>query len=459
MVDFDAIVSILSHSAASDAAFDSAERYPPGKCHPGTREAIMKKIMDWINDPTPQAGVLWLNGPAGSGKSAIAQSIAELLWRLHRDQYGGSFFFARNAIGRSDGGKLFSTLAYQLATQFPSIRPLINDVLYADPTISTKSLDVQLRALIIDPLIRAENWPKHTPTIIVDGLDECAGSDIQIAILNLISLSIMEHAIPIRFMIASRSEYWIEDMFKSSPLAANTRTLSLYDAEDANNDIEKYFVEQFIEIQIKHKRTLSSVEKPWPPVDIIRQLVEEASGQFIYASTVVKFVGYSSDYVDPREQLAILLASGPRRAPAFSDLDTLYATILSQLPKKSIPVLRVVMGVILLHIDVKVLEIFLGLDSGEISLVLSALSPLIIITPEHDHHDKILTMFLGHLLRKSEKIRFCHLSFREFLEDESRSEQFHINVASIVDQLIKPLFALICDTLHQKAEIAHHKSR
>jgi len=30
---------------------DSAERYPPGKCHSGTREKIINNIMDWINDP------------------------------------------------------------------------------------------------------------------------------------------------------------------------------------------------------------------------------------------------------------------------------------------------------------------------------------------------------------------------------------------------------------------------
>jgi thymidylate kinase len=35
--------------------------------------------MDWVKNPNKVALFLWLYGPAGTGKSAIAQTIAELL--------------------------------------------------------------------------------------------------------------------------------------------------------------------------------------------------------------------------------------------------------------------------------------------------------------------------------------------------------------------------------------------
>lgn len=358
-----------------------------------------------------------------------------------------------------DGAKLFSTLAYQLATHFPTIRPLVNDALYSDPALPTKSLDIQFQTLIIDPLSRAENWPTHTPTIIIDGLDECIDSNTQIAILNLVSLSVVEHRIPLRFLIASRSEYWIQDRFKSSPLLTSTRTLSLYDDKDANKDIEKYLVDQFAQIQKKHEHIMSSVEQPWPPAHVIRRFVEEASGQFIYASTVVKFVGFCSDYCDPREQLSILLTSGPHRAAAFSDLDILYKTILSQLPHQRRPVLRMVLGVILLGIDVKALEIFLGVDTGEISLVLGALSPLINIEPDHELHDEKTVKILGSSLIQKGRIRFCHLSIQEFLEDNSRSGHFSVDADQIAKKIMESLFALMVDTFQQKTEIAQHRFR
>src|SRR5271163_4456842 len=55
-----------------------SERYDPPRCHPSTRIAVLQHIMTWINDLQKLYLFMWLYGPAGAGKSAIAQSIAEL---------------------------------------------------------------------------------------------------------------------------------------------------------------------------------------------------------------------------------------------------------------------------------------------------------------------------------------------------------------------------------------------
>ena len=68
----------LAKRVAHGALHNAAERYDPPKCHPRTRETILRKIMDWIYSPEGQARHLWIYGPAGSGKSAIAQTIVEL---------------------------------------------------------------------------------------------------------------------------------------------------------------------------------------------------------------------------------------------------------------------------------------------------------------------------------------------------------------------------------------------
>ncbi|KAF8965443.1 hypothetical protein BDZ97DRAFT_1757278 [Flammula alnicola] len=41
---------LLQHKIAPGAFHNSAERYDPPKCHPHTRRAVLKKIMDWVTD-------------------------------------------------------------------------------------------------------------------------------------------------------------------------------------------------------------------------------------------------------------------------------------------------------------------------------------------------------------------------------------------------------------------------
>jgi adenylate kinase family enzyme len=76
--------------------------------------------MEWIDSPEGQARFLWIFGPAGSGKSAIAQTIAEICFKLNK--LAASFFFSRNAAARNNESMLITTLVYQLANSFPEMR-------------------------------------------------------------------------------------------------------------------------------------------------------------------------------------------------------------------------------------------------------------------------------------------------------------------------------------------------
>ena len=104
-------IQVLSQAISHGAMRDSAERDPPPRCHPGTREKVTKDIVRWIEEPNPCSNVLWVNGRAGVGKSALMQKIAE----LGIVYFGGCFFFRRGTPGCNVKDHLFSTLAYQLA--------------------------------------------------------------------------------------------------------------------------------------------------------------------------------------------------------------------------------------------------------------------------------------------------------------------------------------------------------
>ena len=45
------VIEHFGNWVASGAIYDSAERHSPPKCHPHTREVVLKKIMEWIEDP------------------------------------------------------------------------------------------------------------------------------------------------------------------------------------------------------------------------------------------------------------------------------------------------------------------------------------------------------------------------------------------------------------------------
>ncbi|TFK34304.1 hypothetical protein BDQ12DRAFT_689826 [Crucibulum laeve] len=71
-------IDILFENTSPGAVHNSAERFDPLKCHECTRKVVLKKLMDWVRDPLKSRKILWLYGPAGAGKSAIARRIAEL---------------------------------------------------------------------------------------------------------------------------------------------------------------------------------------------------------------------------------------------------------------------------------------------------------------------------------------------------------------------------------------------
>ncbi|KAF7372998.1 NACHT domain-containing protein [Mycena sanguinolenta] len=72
-------IDILHRMVALEAIHDSAESFPQPKCHPETRTKMLQDLCKWALDRNAQHSILWLHGPAGSGKSAIMQTLARKL--------------------------------------------------------------------------------------------------------------------------------------------------------------------------------------------------------------------------------------------------------------------------------------------------------------------------------------------------------------------------------------------
>ncbi|KAJ7241590.1 hypothetical protein C8J57DRAFT_1084904, partial [Mycena rebaudengoi] len=192
-------------------------RFPQPKCHPETRTKMLGVLESWTRGFGPERHwnierrILWLNGPAGAGKSAVAQSLC--LQLEANGHLGASFFFKRGNASRGNGNKLFPTIAYQLALHLPQLRGAIAQVVEKDPSIVDRSLSVQVERLIIEPCQMHLSGRRQPVPVIIDGLDECTGLQIQQEILQSINKILHDGSVDLRFLIASRPEAHIQEIF------------------------------------------------------------------------------------------------------------------------------------------------------------------------------------------------------------------------------------------------------
>ena len=420
------------------AIHDSSERFPPPNCHPDTRKAVQKIILDWIHSES-STSFFWLYGSAGAGKTAILQAIAEILCNPPESEsdenFGGSFFFSRGKKGRDDGHFLFSTIAYQLALKIPELRQHVNHIMELDPTLHTKSMDVQLRTLIIDALRHLSPLPQRPYLVIIDGLDECHDTATQQLILQLLCETITVHKLPLRYLIGSRPESHIRNSFDQESLYTVTRRVILDEKFNPGRDIEVFLRDGFAKI-CANNSILSHVEHPWPKEGVIDLLVQRSSGQFIYAATVLKFVG--AKFCSPTKQLTLVLKTD---ATAFSDLDQLYTQILSAYPRA----VNIVQALGIISVShgkqAEAMEDIFGMEKGELKLVLCGMSSLM-KDENDDAWDGLNSGPTSYSIP-----HFAHASFGDYLFDSSRSGPFHVNRQEYENRLTKRSFALIIQSI------------
>ncbi|KIM36447.1 hypothetical protein M413DRAFT_78269, partial [Hebeloma cylindrosporum] len=284
---------ILQHHVAQAAFHDSLERSDPPRCHPLTRRAILEKIMNWIWDPDNVKVFIWIYGPAGGGKTALAQSIAEMC--AAASSLGASFFFSRTVAGKKDFDRLVSTLAYQLALHIPEIREGIGLAIERDPTVFSRSLAKQMQVLIFQPLSAAAEDPSKKETmikrknvVVLDDFDECGDSSSQRDVLNVLSAQVKLLELPVFFLITSRPEQQIRVAFSKPELDSQTLAVALDEDLNPDDDIRLFLEQKFRELKVNHPSGSQLLDQ-WPSEDDIRHIVRQSSGQFIYAATVMKF--------------------------------------------------------------------------------------------------------------------------------------------------------------------------
>ncbi|KAJ7248350.1 hypothetical protein C8J57DRAFT_1724212 [Mycena rebaudengoi] len=416
---------ILYNNVSLEAIHDSADNDAQPKCYPETRTKMLEKLYNWciasewfrisdywraLDDPRREVlikglSVLWLYGPAGAGKSVIMRTLAEHLAEC--GQLGGSFFFKRGHPTCGNAQKLFTTLAYQLADNVPQIKPQISKIVANTPSVVSKSLKVQLLKLVTEPCRKFDT--SRPITFIIDGLDECNDPGVQQEVLRSIGNSIRKQDLfPLQFVIANRLEPHIHEIFQGSLFHKIHHS---FNVDNSFEDVRTYLEDEFARIHREHHETMAGVSSPWPSQEVIEYLLDKSSGYFIYASTVIKFVDDRN--FRPTEKLKALMDASHLESP-FSALDQLYTQILSAVPAhhRLLPILRA-----LEFFDFRLhpggIEQVLELKPGDVQLILRGLHSVLDV-PKYENDNGLW------------EISVHHASFRDFLNDQSRSGKFYV---------------------------------
>jgi hypothetical protein len=363
----------------------------------------------WSLDVSPGATpLIWLNGSAGAGKSAIAQEFAT---RSHKDgRLGGSFFFKRRHEERGTWNGLVATLAYQLAMFSPDLRATIQQLIEADKLLVGRTLSTQFNKLFISALKQTSSLYPH-PIIIIDGLDECDHHRIQAQVLRLLIGAIRVQQLRMRLLIVSRPEPHLRDILGNT--LDLCRHLELSADRSAYEDIRTYLCHEVSRIRREHSSSRISLPDSWPPQHALDHLVNKSSGIFIYASTVIRFV--DDEYFHPKERLESVLRLDPQ---STSPLDDLYTEILSSASHHPMlhRVLHAALGNPVLEPDPEEIDLVLDLSPGTARLCLRGLHSVLKIPPPQMSYRK--------------GVNVMHASLQDYFYDVGRSGEWCLSLPS-----------------------------
>ena len=391
-------------------------------CLKGTRETILGEIELWTKnfDKPP---VFWLNGLAGTGKSTIAQTIAERTFA--GGQLGASFFCSRDFEDRSNLRSIFPTLGFQLAQAYPEFRSKLVCTMQSDPQVTRESLYNQMDKLLVQPLKLSD----ISTVIIIDALDECKDEQPASTILSVLGQFVAE--IPkVKFIITSRPEPHIQSGFRLPPVAKATGVFILHNVEPSlvNADIRLFLKQSSLELADRQ-----GGPSGWLTEENLDALSQRAGGLFVYAVATAKFLDHKGGA--PKERLDLLLESlessareGETKFNQDITLDSLYMSILQEAYKESNVAddrkIRSLLGAIVLAVNPlspSAIATLLGLHIDVVLRLLSSIQSLLILHDDPKH-----------------PVRPFHKSFPDFITNSTRciSKRFHVSVPDHQTKLV-----------------------
>lgn len=283
------------------------------RCLPGTRQLEIQRVYEWVAISDDGTRLLLITGPAGFGKSTLANTLSNDLSKVQRR--GAFLFFSRDVKDRSTPSTVIKTLAYQLARFDNRIATPILDVLERNPTIVDAFASEQFSELILGPLssISQELSPEGPIVIILDALDECGTPDAREKLLSVLAAQTKKLPPFVKIIVTCRALQDIELSFRNQ---SHIKRLDFHPATDeSSKDVELFIRSKFDDARSRNAKKFSCLKE-----EHVIELTKRAAGLFIWANVAVKFIlGCHS----PKNRLDIVLR-GDHSAAMAAPLDQLY---------------------------------------------------------------------------------------------------------------------------------------
>ncbi|KAF6761816.1 hypothetical protein DFP72DRAFT_842653 [Ephemerocybe angulata] len=412
---------LLLENTAGNALLTSGARHDPPRCDEDTRIEVINEILGWIQDRTAPHRLLCMTGAAGAGKSALQQSVAE---SCAKPGIVASCFFFNSTDGtRNNATMVVPTIAYQLGQRHPILRRSITAAVEDDPLIFIQNLRVQIERL------PPSDFASFPYAIFIDGLDECMQEREQRELLSAIQACLLDDRTPFRIFIASRPELPIfEALRPGGHLCRDAYHLRLSDDYDATEDIRRTLHRRLSELG--ERRGLSP---NWFSDAEIEIIVAAASGQYVYATTVIRYL--SDPRGSPLDRLRTILSwvSGKQKGKgALASLDLLYASILARAKEAyeaadidQTDFTLILQGYLFIGDSIlpgmRQFDRLLDLEEGTHELIICDLRSLMTVKDENDSAGNNM----------SGALTFYHKTFKDFLGSKDRCGDMYIGGKTI----------------------------
>ncbi|KAJ6626239.1 hypothetical protein B0H10DRAFT_548115 [Mycena sp. CBHHK59/15] len=319
----------------------------------------------------------------------------------------------------AEGKSLMPSLACQLADTVPALRPHIGHAVEKEKRIASKAIEQQFQHLLAVPFQRIPSCTPQ-PVIVIDGLDQSDKKKDQVRILKLIlgasrksfecRTSSEPGPFPARVVFFIRPEPDLVEEFEAHNDICNT-TLELKLKDDT---LPTFYQKGFAQIATRARaRGRDMGDKPWPDATVIDELTKRARGAFIYATTILAFVGDRNCH--PKQRLQEVIDRVPN---ATAPLDALYEQILQSF-SHSPNFLNILNAAIPpLSLNPEDIDVLFGLWGGEARAQLEGLCSLLDVPPLR-------------AIGLREGVNVHHTTFHAYLRDPERSNEFCIGTPEI----------------------------
>ena len=425
MLDLNDVLNSLP--AAGDAPFNAYHRQHDPVCLPNTRTGLLLDVDSWA-DGQDNRCIFWLSGLAGTGKSTIARTVARTFFK--KECLGASFFFSRGGGDTGNAVKFVTSIAKQLADHVPSLEQHICNAVKECRDVANRSLRDQWQQLVLHPLSKlGDNGGIATYVLVIDALDECDNNENIQIIIKLFGEARSLKTIRLRIFLTSRPETPIRYGFEELP-AADHQDVILHDISSSVVDSDiRIFLEESLK-DIAKKRFLPA---GWPGDRTINRLVQRASGLFIWADTACRFIR-NSKFVK-RSLDMILVSSNTTITAPEKHLNEIYIAVLRHCIQ-SYPNEAEELQSMLKRSLGSIITLISPLSTQSLSRLLSAVQDEVEdeVEDEMDHTLDDLRAILSdlHAILVIPKdptlaLRLHHPSFRDFLFERARCEEFWVD--------------------------------